>query len=75
MLQKKKSFTKFIVCPKFPQIIKDNAIVQLKNEADIQTVCGHNTFIVELIAFWQSRREIYLRMYTFVFCFLLANTD
>lgn len=34
---------------------------QLKNEVDIQTVCGHNTFIVKLIAFWQSHREIYLR--------------
>lgn len=57
-----KKYHKIHCLPQFVQIIKDNAIVQLKNEADIQTVCGHNKFIVELIAFWQSRREIYLRM-------------
>lgn len=45
----------------FYQIIRDKAVIQLKNEVDIQTVCGHNTFIVKLIGFWQSHREIYLR--------------
>lgn len=42
------------------QIIRDNAVRQLKNEVDIQTICGHNSFIVKCIAFWQSHREIYL---------------
>ncbi|XP_031625395.1 serine/threonine-protein kinase S6KL [Contarinia nasturtii] len=42
------------------QIIRDKAVRQLKNEVDIQSVCGHNTFIVKLISFWQSHREIYL---------------
>lgn len=44
----------------FPQIIRDNAVEQLKNEVSIQTICGHNSFIVKCLAFWQTHREIYL---------------
>lgn len=43
------------------QIIRDNSVLQLKNEVDIQTICGHNSFIVKCLSFWQTHKEIYLR--------------
>lgn len=42
------------------QIINDNEVKQLKDEVDIQTICGHQTFIVECLSYWQSHRKIYL---------------
>lgn len=43
------------------QIIRNGALEQLKNEVDIQTVCGHHPFIDQCIAFWQTHRQICIR--------------
>lgn len=43
------------------QIIRNGALDQLKNEVDIQTVCGHHPFVVQCIAFWQTHRQICIR--------------
>lgn len=45
------------------QIIRNGALEQLKNEVDIQTVCGHHPFIVQCIAYWQTHRTICIREY------------
>lgn len=51
------------------QIIGNGALEQLKNEVDIQTVCGHHPFIVQCVAFWQTHRQICIRE-----CLIDSNT-
>lgn len=41
-------------------IISSGAVQQLRDEVNIQTVCGHHPFIVRCIDFWQTRTHIFL---------------
>lgn len=42
------------------QIIDNNTIYQVKQEVRIQSVCGHNPFIVSCPYYWQSRRQLFI---------------
>ena len=46
---------------RFFQLINTGSVRQIRNEVDIQSVCGHHPFIVECIAYWQNRTNIYIR--------------
>lgn len=54
------------------QIIRNGALDQLKNEVDIQTVCGHHPFIVQCKAYWQTHRKICIRKLKFCVFLSLA---
>lgn len=41
-------------------IISSDAVRQLSDEVNIQTICGHHPFIVRCIDFWQTRTHIFL---------------
>lgn len=43
------------------QLINTGSVRQIRNEVDIQSICGHHPFIVECIAYWQNRTQIYIR--------------
>lgn len=42
------------------KLINTGSVRQIRNEVDIQSVCGHHPFIVECIAYWQNRTNIYI---------------
>ncbi|XP_055617771.1 serine/threonine-protein kinase S6KL [Toxorhynchites rutilus septentrionalis] len=42
------------------QIISTNALAQLKDEVNIQTVCGHHPFLARCISHWQNKKQIFL---------------
>lgn len=42
------------------KVIKENAVQQVKEEVQIQRVCGHFPFIVNCPFYWQSRRRLYI---------------
>ncbi|XP_055605481.1 serine/threonine-protein kinase S6KL [Uranotaenia lowii] len=42
------------------QIIDNNAVRQLKDECDIQTICGHHKFLAECVRYWQTKKQVYL---------------
>lgn len=42
------------------EIINCNAIRQLKDEVDIQTICGHHPFIAKCLNYWQSKTKVFL---------------
>ncbi|XP_068154889.1 serine/threonine-protein kinase S6KL [Drosophila tropicalis] len=42
------------------KLIEENSVQQIKDEADIQKVCGHNQFIVQQIDLWQNRHNLYI---------------
>lgn len=42
------------------EIINGNAIRQLKDEVDIQTICGHHPFLAKCIDYWQSKKKVFL---------------
>jgi uncharacterized serine/threonine-protein kinase SgK494 len=44
------------------QIISENAVQQVKDEVGIQSMCGHNPFIVNCPFFWQSRKQLFIGM-------------
>lgn len=43
------------------QIIEENSVQQIKDEADIQKLCGHHSFIVQQVDSWQNRRNLHIR--------------
>ncbi|XP_017487093.1 PREDICTED: serine/threonine-protein kinase S6KL-like [Rhagoletis zephyria] len=43
------------------RIIEENGVQQLKDEADIQKLCGHHPFIVQQVDAWQNRRNLHIR--------------
>lgn len=56
----------FLFCSSFLhyillQLINTGSVRQIRNEVDIQSICGHHPFIVECIAYWQNRTQIYIR--------------
>ncbi|XP_039292875.1 serine/threonine-protein kinase S6KL-like [Nilaparvata lugens] len=42
------------------RIISENAIQQVKDEVRIQSMCGHNPFIVNCPYFWQTRKKLFI---------------
>ncbi|XP_058812999.1 serine/threonine-protein kinase S6KL [Topomyia yanbarensis] len=42
------------------EIINSGAIGQLKDEVDIQTVCGHHPFLAQCLRYWQNKKKIFL---------------
>ncbi|XP_061386141.1 serine/threonine-protein kinase S6KL [Musca vetustissima] len=42
------------------KIISENSIQQIKDEADIQKLCGHHPFIVQQIDLWQNRHNLHI---------------
>ncbi|CAH0564536.1 unnamed protein product [Brassicogethes aeneus] len=42
------------------KVIKDNSVQQVKDEVQIQRVCGHHPFIVNCPLHWQSRKRLYI---------------
>lgn len=42
------------------KVIEENAVQQVKEEVQIQRVCGHFSFIVNCPFYWQSRRRLYI---------------
>ncbi|KAJ3623799.1 hypothetical protein MTP99_017462 [Tenebrio molitor] len=42
------------------KIIKENAVRQVKDEVQIQRVCGHHPFIVHCPFHWQSKKRLYI---------------
>ncbi|XP_036317912.1 serine/threonine-protein kinase S6KL isoform X3 [Rhagoletis pomonella] len=42
------------------RIIEENGVQQLKDEADIQKLCGHHPFIVQQVDAWQNRRNLHI---------------
>lgn len=53
-----------MVCDSFVfQIISENSVQQIKDEADIQKLCGHHPFIVQQIDLWQNRHNLHIREY------------
>ncbi|KAH8238403.1 hypothetical protein KR032_005653 [Drosophila birchii] len=42
------------------KLIEDNSVRQIKDEADIQKVCGHHPFIVKQIDLWQNRHNLHI---------------
>lgn len=42
------------------QIIAESAVRQVKDEARIQSACGHHSFIAGAIARWQTKKRLYI---------------
>ncbi|XP_028148616.2 serine/threonine-protein kinase S6KL isoform X1 [Diabrotica virgifera virgifera] len=42
------------------KIIKENSVQQVKDEVQIQKVCGHHPFIVNCPFHWQSRKRLFI---------------
>ncbi|XP_030381983.1 serine/threonine-protein kinase S6KL isoform X2 [Scaptodrosophila lebanonensis] len=42
------------------KLIEENSVQQIKDEADIQKVCGHHPFIVQQIDLWQNRHNLHI---------------
>ncbi|XP_075158364.1 ribosomal protein S6 kinase like [Haematobia irritans] len=42
------------------KIISENSVQQIKDEADIQKLCGHNPFIVQQFDLWQNRHNLHI---------------
>ncbi|GLV43012.1 S6 Kinase Like [Carabus blaptoides fortunei] len=42
------------------KIINENSIQQVKDEVQIQRVCGHHSFIVNCPFHWQTRKRLYI---------------
>ncbi|BFG00106.1 serine/threonine-protein kinase S6KL [Drosophila madeirensis] len=42
------------------KLIEDNSVRQIKDEADIQKVCGHHPFIVQQFDLWQNRHNLHI---------------
>lgn len=42
------------------KIVNENAVRQVKEEAKIQTACGHHSFIVGAASRWQTKKRIYI---------------
>lgn len=44
-------------------MIRNNCVQQIKDEADIQKLCGHHPFIVQHLDSWQDRHHLYIRKF------------
>ncbi|XP_055532144.1 serine/threonine-protein kinase S6KL [Wyeomyia smithii] len=42
------------------EIINSSAIKQLRDEVDIQTVCGHHPFLTKCVHYWQNKKKVFL---------------
>ncbi|XP_060837519.1 serine/threonine-protein kinase S6KL isoform X1 [Rhopalosiphum padi] len=41
-------------------IVHENGVQQVKNEVQIQSLCGHHPFIVNCPFFWQNRNQLFI---------------
>ncbi|XP_050534943.1 serine/threonine-protein kinase S6KL-like isoform X2 [Daktulosphaira vitifoliae] len=41
-------------------IIEQNGVQQVKNEVQIQSICGHHPFIISCSFYWQSRKQLFI---------------
>ncbi|CAB3220677.1 unnamed protein product [Arctia plantaginis] len=48
------------------QIVKESAVRQVKEEARIQTACGHHSFIAGAVARWQTKKRLYIEATIFI---------
>lgn len=42
------------------KIVNSGAIGQLRDEVDIQTICGHHPFLARCVRFWQNKKRVFL---------------
>lgn len=42
------------------EIINSAAIGQLRDEVDIQSICGHHPFLARCVRFWQNKKKVFL---------------
>lgn len=42
------------------EIVNSGAIGQLRDEVDIQTICGHHPFLARCVRFWQNKKKVFL---------------
>lgn len=42
------------------EIVNSGAIGQLRDEVDIQTICGHHPFLARCVRFWQNKKRVFL---------------
>lgn len=42
------------------EILDSRALGQVKDEVDIQTLCGHHPFLVRCVRYWQNKKNIFL---------------
>lgn len=42
------------------QVLGDNAVRQVKEEARIQSACGHHSFIAGAVSRWQTKKRLYI---------------
>lgn len=42
------------------EIVNSGAIGQLRDEVDIQSVCGHHPFVARCVRFWQNKKKVFL---------------
>uniref|UniRef100_A0A1Q3FBS8 Putative catalytic domain of agc family serine/threonine kinase n=1 Tax=Culex tarsalis TaxID=7177 RepID=A0A1Q3FBS8_CULTA len=42
------------------EIINSGAIGQLRDEVDIQSICGHHPFLARCVRFWQNKKKVFL---------------
>lgn len=48
----------FICC--FKQLLEEDSVNQVKEEALIQSSCGHHPFIAKCHGYWQSRHSLFI---------------
>lgn len=48
----------FICC--FKQLIEEDSVNQVKEEALIQSSCGHHPFIAKCHGYWQSSHSLFI---------------
>lgn len=42
------------------EIVNSGAIGQLRDEVDIQSICGHHPFLARCVRFWQNKKRVFL---------------
>ncbi|KAF7274285.1 hypothetical protein GWI33_013047, partial [Rhynchophorus ferrugineus] len=42
------------------KILTENSVKQVKEEVQIQKICGHHPFIVNCVLNWQSRKQLFI---------------
>lgn len=45
----------------FSQIVSENSVRQVKEEARIQAAVGHHSFIAGAVSRWQTKKRLYIR--------------
>lgn len=48
------------------QVVSENAVRQVKEEARIQEACGHHSFIAGAVSRWQTKKRLYIGKHPFL---------